>query len=126
RSRPGRCGRGSLKTGSLAGCRAARRLSPSVQVDTQTMTTGVAAIAIAAAAIAGYYFAQWRRSEGSLRSAKTLAKGAGKAVRKARRNMLLTGLAIAAVIYLWTHGNRSARGSRAVLPVGGPGGRQVR
>ena len=67
------------------------------------MTTGAAAVAIVAALVAGYYFAQWRRSEGSLKSAKGLVGGAGKAAWKARRNMLLTGLAIAAVIYLWLH-----------------------
>ena len=68
------------------------------------MTTGAAAIAIVASLVAGYYFAQWRRSEGSLKSAKTLKEGAGKGAWKARRNLLLTGLAIAVVIYLWYHG----------------------
>jgi hypothetical protein len=87
------------------------------------MTTAAAVIAIVAALLVGYYFAQWRRSEGSLRSAKTLAQGAGKSVRKARRNLLLTGLAIAAVIYLWIHGRGGLAGSRSVLPVGGPGSR---
>ena len=67
------------------------------------MTTGAAVIAIVAALAAGYYFAMWRRSEGSLKSAKTLAKGAGQSVWKARRNLLLTGLAIAVAIYLWAH-----------------------
>jgi hypothetical protein len=65
------------------------------------MTTGAAVIAIVAALLAGYYFAMWRRSEGSLKSAKTLAQGAGKGAWKARRNVLLTGLAIVAAIYLW-------------------------
>jgi hypothetical protein len=68
------------------------------------MTTGAAVIAVVASLMGGYYFAQWRRSEGSLRSSKALADGAGKAVWKARRNMLLAGLAIAAVTYLWIHG----------------------
>jgi hypothetical protein len=68
------------------------------------MSSGAAVIAIVAAVMGGYYFAQWRRSEGSLKSAKTLTKGAGNAVRKARRNMLLTGLAIAFVLYLWSRG----------------------
>ena len=54
------------------------------------MTTGAAVIAIVASLMAGYYFAQWRRSEGSLRSAKTLVQGAGKGAWKARRNLLLT------------------------------------
>ena len=61
-------------------------------------------IAIVVALMGGYYFAQWRRSEGSLKSAKTLASGAGKAVRRARRNMLLTGLVVVFVIYLWSRG----------------------
>jgi hypothetical protein len=65
------------------------------------MTTGAAAIAIVASLLVGYYFAQWRRSEGSLRSAKALVKGAGNGAWKARRNLLLTGLATAAVVYLW-------------------------
>jgi hypothetical protein len=65
------------------------------------MTTGAAVIAIVASLLAGYYFAQWRRSEGSLRSAKALVKGAGQGAWKARRNLLLTGLAIAVVFYLW-------------------------
>ena len=68
------------------------------------MTTGAAAVAIVASLLGGYYFAQWRRSEGSLKSAKTLAQGAGKSVWKARRNLLLTALAIGVVLYLWTHG----------------------
>ena len=68
------------------------------------MSTGAALIAIVAALVLGYYFAQWRRSEGSLKSAKTLVDGAGKAVWKARGKLLLTGLAIAVLIYLWNHG----------------------
>jgi hypothetical protein len=67
------------------------------------MTTGAAVIAIVASLVGGYYFAQWRRSEGSLKSAKTLKEGAGKGAWRARRNLLLTSLAIAGVIYLWTH-----------------------
>ena len=68
------------------------------------MSAGAALIAIVAALVLGYYFAQWRRSEGSLRSAKGLVDGAGKAVWKARGKLLLTGLAIAVLIYLWNHG----------------------
>jgi hypothetical protein len=68
------------------------------------MSTGAALIAIVASLLLGYYFAQWRRSEGSLKSAKTLKGGAGKAVWKARRNLLLAGVAIAVLLYLWSHG----------------------
>jgi hypothetical protein len=68
------------------------------------MTIGAAVIAIVVAMMGGYYFARWRRSEGSLKSARTLTEGAGKAAWGARRAMLLTGLAIAAAIYLWIHG----------------------
>ena len=58
-------------------------------------------IAVVASLALGYYFAQWRRSEGSLKSAKALVDGAGKSVWKARGKLLLTGLAIAFVIYAW-------------------------
>jgi hypothetical protein len=68
------------------------------------MSAGAALIAIVAALVLGYYFAQWRRSEGSLKSAKGLVDGAGKAVWKARGKLLLTGLAIVVFIYLWNHG----------------------
>jgi hypothetical protein len=68
------------------------------------MTTSTAVIAIVVSLMGGYYFAQWRRSEGSLKSAKTLTAGAGKGAWRARRNLLVTGLAIAAVIYLWNQG----------------------
>ena len=68
------------------------------------MSTGAALIAILAALVLGYYFAQWRRSEGSLKSAKGLVNGAGKAVWKARGKLLLTGLAIVVLFYLWNHG----------------------
>ena len=61
-------------------------------------------IAVVFALFGGYYFAQWRRSEGSLKSAKGLVDGAGKAVWKARGKLLLTGLAIVVFIYLWNHG----------------------
>jgi len=79
------------------------------------MTTDAAVIAIVVSLMGGYYFARWRRSEGSLKSAKTLAEGAGKAAWGARRAMLLTGIGIAAVIYLWIHGKGRLRGSRSVL-----------
>jgi hypothetical protein len=68
------------------------------------MSTGAAVIAIVAALMGGYYFAMWRRSEGSLKSAKALASGAGKTVWKARRNLLLISLGIVFVIYLWSRG----------------------
>jgi len=68
------------------------------------MSTGAAVIAIVAALAGGYYFAMWRRSEGSLKSARTLADGAGKSVWKARRNLVLAGVAILVLIYLWSHG----------------------
>jgi hypothetical protein len=87
------------------------------------MTTGAAVIAVVVCLFGGYYFAQWRRSEGSLKSAKTLTEGAGKAAGRARRAMLLVGLVIAAVVYLWIHGKGRLGGSRPVLPIGGLGGR---
>ena len=86
------------------------------------MTTGAAVIAVVVCLFGGYYFAQWRRSEGSLKSAKTLTQGAGKAAGRARRAMLLVGLVIAAVVYLWIRGKGRLGGSRPVLPIGGLGG----
>jgi len=77
------------------------------------MTTDAAVIAVVVSLMGGYYFARWRRSEGSLKSAKTLTEGAGKAAWGARRAMLLTGLAIAAVIYLWIHGKGRLRAPRS-------------
>jgi len=68
------------------------------------MPTGTALIAIVAALVLGYYFAQWRRSEGSLRTARTLADGAGRSVWRARRNLLLTCVGVVVLIYLWSHG----------------------
>ena len=87
-----------------APCAARRKSSRSVQVDTQIMTRGAAVIAVVVALMGGFYWARWRRSEGSLKSAKALAEGAGKAAWGARRAMLLAGLAIATVIYLWIRG----------------------
>jgi hypothetical protein len=86
------------------------------------MTAGAAVTAVVVALFGGYYFAQWRRSEGSLSSAKTLTENAGKAAGRARRAMLLVALVIAAVAYVWIHGHGGLRGSRPALPVRGLGG----
>ena len=79
------------------------------------MTTSAAVIAVVVSLFGGYYFAQWRRSEGSLKSAKALTEGAGRAAGRARRTMLLVALVIAAVAYVWIHGKGRLRGSRPVL-----------
>jgi hypothetical protein len=56
-----------------------------------------------------------------LKSAKALTEGAGKAAGRARRAMLLVGLVIAAVVYLWIRGKGRLSGSRPVLVAGGLG-----
>lgn len=61
-------------------------------------------VAVVVSLMAGYYFARWRRSEGSLKSAKALAEGAAKAAWQARLAIVLTGLVVLAVIDLWFRG----------------------
>ena len=75
-------------------------VSQSVQVDTQTMATGAAVIAVVVPPMGSYYSARLRLG-GSLKSAKTQAEGTGKAAMGARRAMLMTGITLAAAIYLW-------------------------
>ena len=88
------------------------------------MTTSAAVIAVVVSLFGGYYFAQWRRSEGSLKSAKALTEGAGRAAGRARRAMLLVALVIAAVAYVWIHGKGHLRGPRPSFLAAVFGGRQ--
>jgi hypothetical protein len=68
------------------------------------MTRGAAVVAVVVSLAAGYFFARWRRSEGSLNSAKALAEGARKAAGQARLAIVLTGLVVLVVIDLWFRG----------------------
>lgn len=68
------------------------------------MSKGAALIAVVIALMLGYYWARWRRAEGSAKAAKTMADGAGKAVWRARGSMLLVGVGVYIAIALWFRG----------------------
>jgi len=65
------------------------------------MTRDAAAVAVIVALMLGYYWARWRRAEGSARSARALADAAGKQAWKARGMIVLIGFAVYVVIHLW-------------------------
>jgi hypothetical protein len=65
------------------------------------MTRDAAAVAVIVALMLGYYWARWRRAEGSARSARGLADAAGKQAWKARGMIALVGFAVYVVIHLW-------------------------
>ena len=68
------------------------------------MTRDAAAVAVIVALMLGYYFARWRRWEGSAKSARVLADAASRAVWKARAAMLLVGVALYVVLRIWIEG----------------------
>ena len=68
------------------------------------MTQEAAAVAVIVALMLGYYFARWRRWEGSAKSARVLADAASKAAWKARGAMLLVGVAVYVVLHAWLGG----------------------
>jgi hypothetical protein len=65
------------------------------------MTETAATVAVVVALMLGYYFARWRRWEGSAKSARVLADAASKAVWKARGAMLLVAVALYVVLRIW-------------------------
>jgi hypothetical protein len=65
------------------------------------MTRDAAAVAVIVALMLGYYWARWRRAEGSARSARALADAAGRQAWKARGMIVLIGFAVYVVIHLW-------------------------
>jgi hypothetical protein len=65
------------------------------------MTRDAAAVAVIVALMLGYYWARWRRAEGSARSARALADAAGRQAWKARGMIALVGFAVYVVIHLW-------------------------
>jgi len=73
-------------------------------LETRSMTKGAAVIAVVLALMVGYYWARWRRAEGSAKSAKAMADGAGKTVWRARGSMLLVAVAVYVALTLWFHG----------------------
>jgi hypothetical protein len=68
------------------------------------MTSDAAVVAVIVALMLGYYFARWRRWEGSAKSARVLADAASRAVWKARAAMLLVGVALYVVLRIWIEG----------------------
>ncbi len=68
------------------------------------MTSDAAVVAVIVALMLGYYFARWRRWEGSAKSARVLADAASRAVWKARAAMLLVGVALYVVLRIWLKG----------------------
>lgn len=68
------------------------------------MTPEAAAVAVIVALMLGYYFARWRRWEGSAKSARVLADAASRAAWKARGAMLLVAVAVYVVLHSWLGG----------------------
>jgi len=52
----------------------------------------------------GYYWARWRRAEGSAKNARVLADAAGRQAWKARGMILLVGVAVYAALHAWLGG----------------------
>jgi hypothetical protein len=68
------------------------------------MTRDAAAVAVIVALMLGYYWARWRRWEGSAKSARALADAAGRQAWKARGMMALVAVAIYVVLHAWLGG----------------------
>lgn len=68
------------------------------------MTRDAAAVAVIVSLMLGYYWARWRRWEGSAKSARVLADQAAKQAWKARGAMLLVGVAVYVALHLWLQG----------------------
>lgn len=68
------------------------------------MTRDAAAVAVIVSLMLGYYFARWRRWEGSAKSSRALADAAGRAAWRARGMMLLVGVAVYVALHLWLRG----------------------
>jgi hypothetical protein len=68
------------------------------------MTRDAAAVAVIVSLMLGYYWARWRRWEGSAKSARVLADAAGRQVWRARGMMVLVGVAVYVALHLWLRG----------------------
>jgi hypothetical protein len=68
------------------------------------MTRDAAAVAVIVALMLGYYWARWRRWEGSAKSARALADAASKQAWRARGMIALVGVAVYVVIHIWIGG----------------------
>jgi hypothetical protein len=69
------------------------------------MSREAAVVAVVVALMLGFYFARWRRWEGSAKSARVLADAASKAAWKARGAMLLVAVALYVVLRMWLKGH---------------------
>ena len=68
------------------------------------MTRDAAAVAVIVSLMLGYYWARWRRAEGSARSARALADAAGRQAWRARGMIVLVGVAVYVALHLWLRG----------------------
>jgi len=68
------------------------------------MTRDAAAVAVIVSLMLGYYWARWRRAEGSARSARALADAAGRQAWRARGMIALVGVAVYVALHLWLRG----------------------
>src|SRR6266576_3893803 len=86
-----------------------------------SMTGDAAALAVIAALMLGYYWAQWRRAGAANRAARAAVNAAGRQAWRARGVIVLVGAAVFAVIELWLRGRdgdiavRSHRPSELIL-----------
>ena len=68
------------------------------------MTPIAATVAIFVALMVGYYWAQGRRAEASLRTAKSQADAAGKAAWRSRGLIILLAATVYVVLHAWFGG----------------------
>jgi hypothetical protein len=68
------------------------------------MSRDAAAVAVIVALLLGYYWARWRRAEGSAKSARALADAAGRAAWRSRGMILLVGVAVYVALHTWLGG----------------------
>ncbi len=61
-------------------------------------------MAVIVSLLLGYYWARWRRAEGSAKSARVLANAAGAAAWRARGMILLVGVAVYVALHTWLGG----------------------
>jgi len=86
-----------------------------------SMTGDAAALAVIAALMLGYYWAQWRRAGAANRAARAAVNAAGRQAWRARGVIVLVGAVVFAVIDLWLRGRdgdiavRSHRPSELIL-----------
>jgi hypothetical protein len=65
------------------------------------MTRDAAAVAVIVSLLLGYYWARWRRAEGSARATRALADAAGRAAWRSRGMIVLVGVAVYVALHTW-------------------------